>query len=149
MKQHQNKAYAWIFTDGDKFILQSDENGVTDSYLDLLCQIDQRDANDRRRYRRHNVSLEFKSLYSEKSFLWMDTHTNFEDILFDQLEDQYWHDRLAESLSLLSSAQIRLLEQVFLEELSLREIARREGVCDNVIRKRLKGTLKKLKRNFP
>ena len=149
MKQDQPKAYTWVFTDGAKIILRTVDNGITESDLDLLCQIDQRDANDRQRYRRHNISLESFVDSIDRSLLLMDVRADTEDVVLDQLEEQYWHDRLAESLSLLSSAQIRLLEQVFLEELSLREIARREGVCDNVIRKRLKGTLKKLKRNFP
>ena len=149
MKQDQPKAYTWVFTDGTKIILRTDENEITVAELEYLQRLDQRDANDRRRYRRHNVGLESTSVYSEKSYLWMDTHADFEDSLFDRLEEQYWHERLAESIALLSSSQIRLLEQVYLEALSLREIARREGVCDNVIRKKLKGILKKLKRNFP
>ncbi|MDD3401710.1 MAG: hypothetical protein PHT58_08840 [Eubacteriales bacterium] len=149
MKQDQPKAYTWVFTEGAKIILRTDEDGIVDSDLDHLRKLDQWDANDSRRYRRHNVSLESASVYSEKSYLWMDTHADFQDSLFDRLEEQYWHERLVESIALLSSSQIRLLEQVYLEALSLREIARREGVCDNVIRKKLKGILKKLKRNFP
>ena len=149
MKQDQPKAYAWVFSDGTKITLRTDANGITAAELECLRRLDQQDANDSRRYRRHNVSLESASVYSEKSYLWLDTHTGFEDSLFDRLEEQYWHKRLAERIALLSSSQLRLLEQVYLEALSLREIARREGVCDNVIRKRLKGILKKLKRNFP
>lgn len=149
MKQDHHKAYDWVYSDGTKITLRTDENEITADELEHLRRLDQQDANDSRRYRRHNVSLESASVYSERSYLWLDTHANFEDSLLDRLEEQYWHERLAERIALLSSSQIRLLEQVFLEALSLREIARREGVCDNVIRKKLKGILKKLKRNFP
>ena len=148
MKQHQNKAYAWIFTDGDKFILQSDENGVTDSDLDLLCQIDQRDANDRRRYRRHNISLESTAMSVDKSLLHMDFHVDVEDAILDQLEAQYWHTQLDESIAELSDPQVHLLKQVYTEKRSLREIARFEGVSVNAIWKRLLTILRKLQKNL-
>ena len=74
MKQDQPKAYTWVFTDGTKIILRTDENEITAAELEYLQRLDQRDANDRRRYRRHNVGLESTSVYSEKSYLWMDTH---------------------------------------------------------------------------
>jgi RNA polymerase sigma factor (sigma-70 family) len=148
MKQDHSKAYTWVFTDGAKITLRNDENEITAAELEYLQRLNQRDANDNRRYRRHNVSLESLAENVDKSIVFIDVHADFEDANLDRLEAQYCHARLTESLEGLSATQTHLLTQVYSEKRSLREIARLEGVSVNAIRKRLLVILRKLQKNL-
>lgn len=146
MKQDQHKAYAWVFSDGTKSILQTDT--FTTAELEYVQELDRLEINNARRYRRHNVSLESLIECNDKSLLFMDTHAEFEDAILDQLEAQYWHTQLEESIAELSSAQVHLLNQVFTEKRSLREIASLESISVNATWKRLLTVLRKLQKNL-
>jgi len=146
MKQGHHKAYAWVFSDGTKSILQTDK--FTTAELEYVQELDRLDTNNARRYRRHNVSLESLIECNDKSLLFMDTRAEFEDAILDQLEAQYWHTQLEESFAELSSAQVHLLNQVFTEKRSLREIASLEGISVNATWKRLLTVLRKLQKNL-
>ena len=148
MKQDYHKAYDWVYSDGTKITLKIDENEITADELEYLRRLDQQDANESRRYRRHNVSLDSLIECNDKSHLFMDTRAEFEDDSMDRLEAQYWHARLVESLAELSDLQIHLLKQVYWEKRSLREIARHEGISVNATWKRLLTILRKLQKNL-
>ena len=148
MKQDYHKAYDWVYSDGTKITLKIDENEITADELEYLRRLDQQDANESRRYRRHNVSLDSLIECNDKSHLFMDTRAEFEDDILDRLEAQYWHARLVESLAELSDSQIHLLKQVYWEKRSLREIARLEGISVNATWKRLLTILRKLQKNL-
>ena len=148
MKQDYHKAYDWVYSDGTKITLKIDENEITADELEYLRRLDQQDANESRRYRRHNVSLDSLIECNDKSHLFMDTRAEFEDDILNRLEAQYWHARLVESLAELSDLQIHLLKQVYWEKRSLREIARLEGISVNATWKRLLTILRKLQKNL-
>ena len=148
MKQDHHRAYDWVYSDGTKITLRTDEDGITAAELENLRRLDQQDANDSRRYRRHNVSLDSLIECNDKSHLFMDTRAEYEDDILDRLEAQYWHARLVGSLAELSDSQIHLLKQVYWEKRSLREIARLEGISVNATWKRLLTILRKLQKNL-
>ena len=57
-------------------------------------------------------------------------------------------DKLKYSLSLLSSEEQELIHAVFFDELTEREIAKRQGVSQNAIHKKKQRILEKIKKNL-
>jgi len=141
--------YTWISLDGSTHTIRIGHDNITDDDVSTLRQFDQVLANDQRRYRRHTVSLEIIAPYADSNPLLADTQTDIETETLNKLAREAEQLCLLTALTALSEAQRQLLDQVFAHELSLREIARREGVSDKAIRKRLQTILKKLQQNFP
>ena len=144
-----NTEYTWISLDGSTHTIRIEHDNITETDLYELRQLDRYQANDQRRYRRHTVSLEIVSPFADSSPILHDPHMDVEDKTLDRLAREAERLCLLAALEALSEAQRQLLDLVFEREFSLREIARREGVSDKAVRKRLQVILKKMKQNFP
>ena len=140
--------YTWASLDGTSHTIRIGHDNITETDVSTLRQLDRVQANDQRRYRRHSISLEVAIPYESSSSLLADTQTDIETETLDKLARETERLCLLEALAALSDAQRQLLDQVFEHELSLREIARREGVSDKAIRKRLQVILKNCKEIF-
>jgi len=141
--------YTWTSLDGISHTIRIGHDNITEADVSTLHQLDRVQSNDQRRYRRHTINLEIIAPYNDSSPLLVDTQTDIETETLDKLAGEAEKRCLIEALAALSEAQRQLLDQVFEHELSLREIARREGVSDNTIRKRLKIIFKKIQKYFP
>ena len=141
--------YTWTTLDGTSHTIRIGHDNITEDDVSTLRQFDQVHVNDQRRYRRHTVSLEIIAPYTDSSPLLVDTQIDIEAETLDRLAREAERLCLLKALAALSEVQRQLLDQVFAHELSLREIAHREGVSDKAIRKRLQTILKKLQQNFP
>lgn len=141
--------YTWTSLDGSTNTIRIGHDNITETDVSTLRQLDQVQTNDQRRYRRHSISLEIAIPYESSSALLADTQIDIEAKTLDRLAREAERLCLLTALAALSEAQRHLLDQVFEHELSLREIARREGVSDNTIRKRLKIIFKKIQKYFP
>lgn len=80
---------------------------------------------------------------------------NGQDILVDEKQDveeivekNIMLDKLEASLSLLSTEEKKLIQMIFFEELTEREIARKQGVSQVAVHKKKKKILNKLKGYF-
>ena len=144
-----NTEYTWISLDGSTHTVRIGHDNITEADVSTLRQLDRVQVNDQRRYRRHTVSLEIVSPFADSSPILHDPHMDVEDETLDRLVKEAERLCLLTALAALSEAQRKLLDLVFERELSLREIARREGVSDNTIRKRLKIIFKKIQKYFP
>lgn len=140
--------YAWTSIDGTEHIIIPGADGVTEADLLALRDLDRLDENAGRRYRRHHPSLEVFMADPDKCELLEDPDTDVERDVVEKLDRALMRNALRAAMKTLSPEQARLLSQVYVEEIHLREIARREGVHDNAIRKRLRIILKKIKENF-
>jgi len=141
--------YTWTSLDGSTHTIRIGHDNITEDDVSVLRRLDRAQENDQRRYRRHTVSLEIIAPYVDNSLLLADPHIDVEDETLDKLAREAEKLCLLTALTALSEVQRQLLDQVFAQELSLREIARREGVSDNTIRKRLKIIFKKIRKYLP
>ena len=147
-KQQGFESYTWTTADGRSYTIRPGEDGVTQADIHALYDADRMDGNNARKARRHLVSLDaIEAVAAGKSpILAEDTDMEAEVleriILIQQLE------QLQAAIKTLTDEQRNLLEQVYAQGLSLREIARREGVYPNSIVYRLSVILQRLKKFF-
>lgn len=106
---------------------------------------------------RRQKYLRERSVENEDFSYDMLTTDNFNgaDILVDETQDveeiaqrNILLDKLKYSLSLLSSEERELIQAVFFDELTEREIAKRQGVSQNAIHKKKQRILEKIKKNL-
>ena len=140
--------YTWVSSDGTRNIIIPGVDGVSETDLLILSDLDRLEANDDRRNRRHNVSFEVFIDHPDYEKILMDTETDVERSVVEKLDRTLMRRALHEAEKELTPAQMLLLEQVYVQELSVREIARREGISDVAIHKRLRTVLKKMKKSF-
>ena len=150
MGKHKNNpsTYTWTANDGTEHIILPGMEGVREADLMVLYDLDRLEANADRRSRRHTVSLEVFIDNPDKAGVLIDTEVDIEKSVVESLDRVLIRKALQEAMKALTPAQICLLEQVYGQELPLREIARREGVSGTAIHKRLRTIIKKLKKSF-
>ena len=140
--------YTWVSSDGTRNIIIPGVDGVSETDLLILYDLDRLEANNDRRNRRHNISLEVFIDNPDKTDVLIDAEVDIEKSVVEKLDRLLMRNALHNATQSLSPEQIQLLEQVYIEKLSLREIARQEGIYHNALRKRLQSALKKLKKSF-
>ncbi len=149
MRNHKGfESYTWVTADGRSYTVRPGEDGVTQADIQALYDADRRDGNNARAARRHQVSLDaIEKETAGKAALFADD-LDIEGDILERICLLWQFEQLRAALETLPTHQRKLLHQVYVEGLSFREIARREGTFHNNIRYRLAGVMAQLKKHF-
>ena len=117
------------------------ETAVSDELYAVIAGMDKREQLDERRETRRHISLNYLNEYG------IDIEDGGGDpfTALVQKEDKAAYDKM---LSVLTAEQRELLESVYIDGLTLTEIARQKGVSQQAISKRIAVIIKKLKKSF-
>lgn len=130
------KSYTYKFADGTTSTVE-----VEDSLYEILTEMDKQEKYGNRRETRRHVSLD--QLVEQGVEPTVNNGCIIDEIL-GQIED--WG--LSDIISVMTSAQKRLIKQIYVEGLSQQEIAEIEGVKQQAISNRLRKIHRKIQRYF-
>jgi DNA-directed RNA polymerase specialized sigma subunit len=141
------KTYTYFSVDGTAVVLTAGEDGVTEEHIQNLRSLQQLEYNNNRKARRHQLSLErFMENAEERSEVLIDLHVDIEDDLIRKMERACLQDKLSAAWGQLLPQQRALLVKVWIQKMTLTQIAKDEGVAISGVFARLQRAEKKLKK---
>jgi DNA-directed RNA polymerase specialized sigma24 family protein len=159
-KTSKKKRDSYIYYDayGNKIAeIKPGENGVTEAFINTLHEMDDESVDSDRRedykapHRLDAYSFGDESGSDDRNGWLADDSGNPETILISN-EKEAVHElrvnRTKELVASLNPDQKQLFDDLYDQELSGREVARREGVVEGTIRKRKSKLLNELKEKF-
>ena len=126
----------YIFSDGT-----TSEIEVTDEFYTLYAELVQQEKRNHWKETRRHISLEY---LNENGIDFASPAADLLSVLIQQEDEKQIHKAMAA----LSDKQKRLVQAVFYEGKSLREIARQVGISHQALSKQLATIYKKIKKIF-
>ena len=126
----------YIFSDGT-----ASEIEVTDEFYTLYAELVQQEKRNHWKETRRHISLEY---LNENGIDFASPAADLLSVLIQQEDEKQIHKAMAT----LSDKQKRLVQAVFYEGKSLREIARQVGISHQALSKQLATIYKKIKKFF-
>lgn len=138
IKEHKPD-YTYYFADGTKCTVTVQEFGQ--EWIDELYDLDDKEKRNNRRNTRRHVSLEELVEHNAEP-------TEMDNYFMDAIFGDIQSETFAEAIKTLTSAQKRLVRQLYVEGYTQQDIAEMEGVKQQAISCRLQKIFNKIQRFF-
>jgi RNA polymerase sigma factor (sigma-70 family) len=149
--------YIYYTAEGTKIVITPGENGVTETDVELLHNMDDAEVDEQRRYD-YRVNIHLDAYHDgeggaadDRNKYLADDSANPEQ-LYLEVEEELEHlaslDRLTKAMEHLLPKQKELFKKVYLDKRTNTDIAAEEGVTEAAIRNRLKKMHEKLRKHF-
>ncbi|MCR4622568.1 MAG: hypothetical protein K5663_10860 [Clostridiales bacterium] len=156
MNDTDDSSYIYYTDDGRRIHLTARQNGVTEEHIAALKEMHRKEARSEhysKRYRRNGDHYEttvcsLDGLCEETggdSICFIDEHSDCELLYLEaEARGELLH-RLTSALSEMSEEQRALFEQVWIQKLSVRQIAMASGISEQAVRAKMSRIVKRLK----
>ena len=156
MNDTDDSSYIYYTDDGRRIHLEAGQNGVTEEHISALKEMHRKEARSEhysKRYRRNDDHYEstvcsldgLHEATGGDSICFIDEHSDCELLYLEtEAREEFLH-RLTSALSEMSKAQQALFEQVWIQKLSVRQIAVASGISEQAVRAKMCRIVKRLK----
>lgn len=131
--------YTYYFADGSKSVVTAQDVGQ--ELINLLYEMNEEEKHNNRKNTRRHISIEELVEHNAEP---TETDHYFADAIFGDMQNEFF----AEAVETLTTAQKRLVRQLYVEGYTQQDIAEMEGVKQQAISCRLQKIFSKIQRFF-